>query len=287
MKRLSIIALLLFCLKVYSQNGADILSKIKNKDLKTQISKQEKITTEILKIFDADKNAEKYIAEISHKEALKFRKEQNLAESSPVQISRPRLSNADSIKLNLYNQDALLLEKYEQYCKAYQYVDKLSKSDKLLRQEFYDQSFKLIDEKYNQFYQNKRRDKTKFEKAALYTTNFRIPKLLRCEGQETDASKCFSSIFRTEIENKYQVPEFVYYDNFSGIKSKVLFRIDKEGTYEALEIAETSNKYFLDMNALQIAKSLFNNKKIAQSQDEDYYSKIPLTFAFDDSFRIN
>lgn len=279
--------MLLFCLKVYSQDGTNILSEIKNKDLKTQITQQEKIAKEILEIFDADKAAEKYIDEIAHNEAQKFRKEQNLAENSPVQISRPRLTREDSLKLNLYNQDALLLNKYEQYCKVYKYIDKLSKSDKLLRQKFYDQNLKLIDDKYNIFYQNKRRDKSKFEKASLYTTNFKLPKLLRCEGKETDDSKCFSTIFRTEIENKYEVPEFVYYDNFSGIKSKVLFRINKDGIYEALEIAETSNKFFLDMNALQIAKSLFNNKKIAQSQDEDYYSKIPLTFAFDDSFRIN
>ena len=48
-----------------------------------------------------------------------------------------------------------------------------------------------------------------------------------------------------------------------------------------MEIAESSGSFFVDMNALQIAKKLFTDKKIAKQQDEDFYSKIPLSFSFE------
>lgn len=279
MKCISTFILLLVYMQVCSQQPA-FSSKVKNKDLKAQMIIQEKATQEILDIFNADQNAEKYIDELADKEARQFRKEQNLKDNQPIMIARPRLSHKDSVQLKLYNRDALLYEKYKEYCNAYQYIEKLSKADNQMREEFHRQNIQLLDSAYKGFYENKKRTKSVFEKRALYTTNWNVPILLSCEGN-ADPEKCFGTSIRTEIERKYQMPEFVYYDAVPHIKSKVLFRINKEGKYEVLEIAETTNTYFLDMCALEIAKSLFGNKKVAKPQEDDFYSKIPLTFSFE------
>ncbi len=53
------------------------------------------------------------------------------------------------------------------------------------------------------------------------------------------------------------MPDFIYYDIPGNIKTRVLFRINKDGSFEVLEIAKTSEKYFLDMLSLDIAKKLF------------------------------
>ncbi|ALR32029.1 hypothetical protein ATE47_16545 [Chryseobacterium sp. IHB B 17019] len=279
MKRLSTYILILFCLKAYSQNNSIIPSQIKNKDLKAQIAEQEKISQEILEILDSENKVQKYLSEKAHKEAQQFRKEQNLKDDHPVQIAGPRLTHQDSVALKLDNQDALLYKKYEDYSKIYQYIEKLSKDDKALRERFYDENLKIVDDKYKEFYQNKKRNKSKFEKLALYTTNFNLPVLIKCET-DVDPKKCFSTIFRNEIERQYQIEEYIFYDT-NIIKTKILFRITKEGIYEPLEIAESSGSFFVDMNALQIAKKLFTDKKIAKQQDEDFYSKIPLSFSFE------
>uniref|UniRef100_UPI00261A08CE hypothetical protein n=1 Tax=uncultured Chryseobacterium sp. TaxID=259322 RepID=UPI00261A08CE len=81
---------------------------------------------------------------------------------------------------------------------------------------------------------------------------------------------------------QYEMPDFIYYDIPGNIKTRVLFRINKDGNFEVLEIAKTSEKYFLDMLSLDIAKKLFRKSKIASPQENDYYSEIPITYNFED-----
>lgn len=81
--------------------------------------------------------------------------EQGLAKDSPVQMMIPTLSHQDSLKFNLISQDELLYRKFEEYSKIYQFIEKLSKNDKMLREKFYDENIKFIDDKYRIFYQIK------------------------------------------------------------------------------------------------------------------------------------
>lgn len=155
--------------------------------------------------------------------------EQGLAKDSPVQMMIPTLSHQDSLKFNLISQDELLYRKFEEYSKIYQFIEKLSKNDKMLREKFYDENIKFIDDKYRIFYQNKRRNKTQFEKLAINTINFRLPILIKCKD-EADTSKCFSTAFRREIEKQYNIQEYIYYDT-NIIKAKILFRVTKDGNY--------------------------------------------------------
>lgn len=217
------------------------------------------------------------------KKQTTFRKEQNLKKDQPIQLPAPRLSHQDSLKLKLVDQDALLLQKYKEFRDSFSFVDtkKLSKEDLHWKDFFYKEHINSIDHSYAAFFENKRKTRTPYEKLALYSTNGAIPVLKGCEeNKEMTVEKCFSSKIRSEIERQYQVPDFIDYD-LPNTKSKVLFRISKNGVYEVLEIAETSRKYFLDMLSLDIAQNLFKDKKIAAPQEEDFYSKIPLTYNFD------
>lgn len=288
MKKFLIFTLIIFCGKTFSQNLTqsimdDLHLRVKDKDLQNQMIKHEKIISDIFIILNAERNASVYMEERFNKEADQFRKEQNLKKDQSILLTAPKLNHQDSVQLKLLDQDALLLQKYKEFRDAFSFhnIKKLSKEDLYWKDFFYKEHINSIDNAYIVFFENKRKIKTKYEKLALYSTNSSIPVLKGCEeNKDMTAEKCFSAKFRTEIERQYEVPDFIDYD-LPNTKSKVLFKIDKNGMYEVLEIAETSKKYFLDMLSLDIAQNLFKEKKIAGPQEEDFYSKIPLTYNFE------
>lgn len=288
MKKLLIFILIIFCGKAFSQQltqsiMTDLHLRVKDKDLQNQMIKHEKIISDIFIILNAERNASVYLEEKSRKEADQFRKDQHLKKDQAILSAAPRLNHQDSLNLKLLNQDALLLQKYKEFRDAFTFdnTKKLSKEDQYWRDFFYKEHMNSIDHSYSAFFENKRKTKTPYEKLALYSTNSIMPILKGCEeNKEMSTEKCFSTKFRTEIERQYEVPDFIDYD-LPNTKTKILFRINKNGLYEVLEIAETSRKYFLDMLSLDIAQHLFKDKKIANPQEEDFYSKIPLTYNFD------
>lgn len=281
MKHILLILLTLFFVKGYSQNDKSFSDKVKNKTLKTQIKNHEAISKEIIQIFDADDAAREYIDMMTSKSAKAFRIKENLRADQVIMTDTYRLTHEDSVKLKLQNPDDLLYKKFLEYSDGFRFVGKLSKEDEELQKQFYAENIKSVDAQYDKYFQKKNKHGTKYEKIKYKTLNFDMPHLIKCDGNP-DAKKCFSDIFKSEIEDKYAIENYVSDYNIGFIKANIRFRITKNGIYEPLEIALSSHKYFLDMNSMKIAKDLFSDKRIAKPTDEDYYTEIPMTFNFED-----
>lgn len=281
MKHILLVLFTLFFIKGYSQNDKSFSDKVRNKTLKTQIKNHEAISKEIIQIFDADKTARKYANAMTDKNAMEFRKLYDMKDDQNLVIEQYVLSIEDSVKLKLYDQNELLYQKFLEYSLNFNYIEKLSKEDEKIQKQFYREKLNYIDSRYTEYFEKIRKNETKYQKIRSQTYNFKYPQLIKCEG-DLDLKKCFSTIFKTEIENNYVVEDYII-DNYEGIiKTNILLRITKDGTYEPLEIAFSSHKFFLDMTALDIADDLFKDKKIAMPNDKDFYIEIPLIFNFED-----
>ena len=281
MKHILLVLLTFLFIKGYSQNEKSFSDKVKNKTLKAQIRSHEAISKEIIQIFEADKTARKYANAMTDKNAMEFRIKENLRADQAIMTDTYRLTHEDSVKLKLHLPDDLLYKKFLEYSDGFRFVGKLGKEDEKLQKQFYAENMKSVDAQYDKYFQEKNKHGTKYEKIKYKTLNFDMPHLIKCDGN-TDAKKCFSDIFKSEIEDKYAVENYVSDYNTGLIKANIRFRITKNGVYEPLEVALSSHKYFLDMNAMKIAKDLFSDKRIAKPKDEDYYTEIPMTFNFED-----
>lgn len=281
MKHILLVLLTLFFIKGYSQNETGFSDKVKNKTLKAQIKNHEAISREIMQIFDADDVAREYIDMMTSKSAKEFRRKENLSADQDIMTDIYRLTHEDSVKLKLHHPDDLLYKKFLEYSDGFRFVGKLSKEDEKLQKQFYAENIKSVDAQYDKYFQKKNKHGTKYEKIKYKALNFDMPHLIKCDGNP-DSKKCFSDIFKSEIEDKYAVENYVSDYNTGLIKANIRFRITKNGVYEPLEVALSSHKYFLDMKAMKIAKDLFSDKSIAKPKDEDNYTEIPMTFNFED-----
>lgn len=259
------------------------IEQIKDKELKNQLEKHLKISNEIIQILNADKIANEEINKRIEAKAILYRKENKMPSDSPIQFGSNefKLSRQDSLTFKLLKQDSLLQSKYKEFTDVYLYSGKLSDKDKAIKKDFYQYYLQFINNEYVRYVDtnlsNQKNLKNYFSSG--------LPEILKCKEPTENPlpnDKCFSKIVMEEINENYDIPDFINEYEEGLKKTKFVSKIDESGYYKFVRLENSSNDFFVDMLTVSIAKKLFKRTKLTNLLDDDYYFRTPLTFDFEE-----